>query len=193
MDSYIPLVLASASPRRLDLLRQIGVTPQKVISADINETPLKNEKPGMLVNRLAAEKARTVSESVKEKAYILAADTVVVMGGKVFGKPEDESEARVFLERLSGRSHDVVGGISLMAPDGTQISRVVTTRVKVKRLTDQEIEAYLSSNEWQGKAGGYGIQGPFAMYIKEIHGSYTNIVGLCVYNTRQMLVGQGYL
>ena len=192
MALHSPLILASSSPRRLELLAQIGLTPDQVIAADIDETPLKNEKPRELVERLARQKALKVKELVQDKSFILAADTGVVIGGKILGKPKDRDEARDFITRMSGRSHDVVGGISLITPDGSQISRVVTTKVKVKRLTKAEIENYISSNEWEGKAGGYGIQGTFAMHIKDILGSYTNIVGLCVYHTRQMLVGKGF-
>ena len=192
MTSKHPLILASASPRRLELLAQIGITPDQVIAADIDETPLKNEKPRNLVERLACEKAVEVQKPISTKPYILAADTVVVMGGKILGKPQDKDEAKAFIGQMSGRSHDVVGGISLIAPDGSRISRVVTTKVKVKRLLEREIESYIDTGEWEGKAGGYGIQGRFAMYIKDILGSYTNIVGLCVYNTRQMLVGKGF-
>lgn len=186
------LILASASPRRVELLSQIGITPSEIIPADIDETPLKNEKPRQLVERLARAKASHISEQTNSSGYILAADTVVSLGTKILGKPQDKHQAKEFMVMMSGRRHRVIGGISLITPEGKQISRVVETIVKTKRLTQQEIEDYIASGEWEGKAGGYGIQGRFVMHIKEILGSYTNIVGLCVYNTRQMLDGNGF-
>lgn len=189
MSQKSTLILASSSPRRLELLRQIGYPPDEVIPADVDETPARGEKPRRLAERLANKKAAAVAHPFKPGAAILAADTVAAAGHRLLGKPENEEQARQFLRLISGRRHDVFGGIALITPDGRRLSRVVHSVVKVKRLSDQEITAYLATNDWQGKAGGYGIQGPFAAYIKEIIGSYTNIVGLCVYNTYQMLNG----
>jgi len=184
------LVLASASPRRLDLLAQLGITPAAVVPADIDETPHKNELPRALVERLARDKALAVMPDHRG-AYVLAADTVVACGRRVLGKPEDAAEARRFLQLLSGRSHRVIGGIVLAGPDGTLRTRVCETTVRFKRLSAEEIAAYLDSGEWQGKAGGYGIQGYAAAYIKFIRGSYSNVVGLSLYDTVQMLKGMG--
>lgn len=193
MSSSSKLVLASASPRRLELLEQIGIVPAQVLPADIDETPLKQETPRALVERLAREKGKAIAGvSDSSDSFILAADTVVALGKRILGKPSNINEAENFLRLLSGRRHRVIGGVSIITPDGKQISRVVETVVKVKRLTDQDISYYLASKEWEGKAGGYGIQGSFVMYIKEIYGSYTNIVGLCLYNTNQMLNGAGF-
>ncbi len=190
MSVHNTLILASQSPRRVELLAQMGITPAKIIPADIDETPLKAEKPRQLVERLARAKATHVADHTDNKNhYILAADTVVAVGTRILGKPENAAQATDFITLLSGRRHRVIGGISLISPQGKHISRVIETAVKVKRLTPQEIDRYIQSGEWDGKAGGYGIQGAFAVYIKEIMGSYTNIVGLCVYNTRQMLNG----
>lgn len=185
------LVLASASPRRLDLLKQIGIVPADVVPADINEAPLKNEKPRSLALRLACEKALSVSVDHKE-SFVLAADTVVAVGARILDKAEGEQQVRQYLALLSGRRHVVYGGISLIAPDGKMISRVVETVVQFKRLMENEIDQYVESGEWQGKAGGYGIQGYAASYIKYIGGSYSNVVGLSLYDTMNMLQGIGY-
>lgn len=194
-----PLILASSSPRRIELLKQIGIVPARIIPADIDETPLKGELPRALVKRLAEEKARAVSVSLsldsrlrgEEGAcpYILAADTVVALGRRSLGKPQDASEAQRFLEYMSGRRHMVISGIAVITPDGQLRSRVVDTIVHVKRLSKEEIASYIAAGDWQGKAGGYGIQGEFSKYVKSIQGSYTNIVGLCVHETYKMLSG----
>ena len=188
MDRIPPIILASSSPRRKMLLEQIGVSIEDILPADIDESPLKAELPRQLAGRLAAEKARHVAASCPGK-IILAADTVVAAGRRLYGKPENADEARTFLTALSGRRHDVYGGITVILPNGKEISRVVQTVVKVKSLSKQEIEAYLKTGDWEGKAGAYAIQGPFSAHVKGIIGSYTNIVGLCTYHTRQMLSG----
>lgn len=182
------LILASASPRRLELLKQVGLEPDDVIPADIDESPLKNELPRALAMRLAQQKAQAVAQDYPQ-AYVLAADTVVAMGRREMGKAKDADEARQFLECLSGRRHRVIGGIALSAPDRPVQVRAVETIVQFKKLTEPDITAYIESGEWDGKAGGYAIQGLAAAYVKYIRGSYSNVVGLSVYDTMQMLNG----
>ncbi len=186
-----PLILASASPRRLALLKQIAITPADITPADIDEAPLLGETPRDYVARLAAEKAGAVSAKF-EGAFVLAADTAVACGRRILPKSEDEETARDCLTLLSGRAHRVFTGVALAKPDGGISSRVVETRVKVRRLSQASIEEYLRSAEWDGKAGGYGIQGLFAKHIVSIVGSYTNIVGLPLYETANMIAGAGY-
>lgn len=185
------LILASASPRRVALLEQIGIKPDKIIPADIDETPLKGELPRKLVERLATNKALAIAED-NHNSYIIAADTIVACGRRILGKPEDEAEARRFLKLLSGRRHRVTSGIALHCPDGSMKSRVIETVVQFKNLSDQDIDAYINSGEWQGKAGGYAIQGLAEAYIKFIRGSHSNVVGLSLYDTVQMLRGAGW-
>ena len=179
------LVLASASPRRLALLAQIGVTPDEVIAADIDETPLPKETPRLLALRLA----RTKAEAVKaDNAIVIAADTVVAVGRRLLPKAETEQQARACLELLSGRSHRVLTGVAVRA-NGVTRTRLAEARVAFKRLSAQEIDAYIASNEWRGKAGGYAIQGLAARYITNVIGSYTAIVGLPLYETANLLEG----
>lgn len=185
------LILASASPRRLDLLAQIGVTPAAVRPADIDETPAKGELPRDHALRLAAEKARAVAAALETPAAVLAADTVVALGRRILPKAEDEATARDCLTRLSGRRHRVHGGIALIAPDGTLKTRRVETVVSFKRMSTGEIDAYLATGDWRGKAGGYAIQGPAAAYIPRIGGSYSNVVGLDLYETARLLESIG--
>ncbi len=184
------LVLASASPRRLDLLKQIGLVPDEVCPADIDETPLKDEMPRVHAERLAAEKAAAVAQD-HAGAFVLAADTVVACGRRILPKTEDAAAARQCLELLSGRAHRVYTGLSLVA-NGKQVTRTVLTRVQVARLEDQALEAYLASGEWHGKAGGYAIQGRAAAFIRGINGSYSNVVGLPLYETANLLKGAGF-
>ena len=185
------LILASASPRRRDLLSQIGVVPADVLPADIDETPQPREVPAQLAQRLASEKAQAVAAQQTD-AFVLAADTVVALGRRAIGKPESKDEARRFLKMLSGRRHRVLGGVSVIAPDGRSSHRLSTTLVRFKRLSEAEISRYLETSEWDGKAGGYAIQGHAAAFIPAISGSYTNVVGLDLAMTRQMLEGLGY-
>ena len=185
------LVLASASPRRLELLRQIGIVPDHVAPADIDETPLKGELPAGHVVRLAEAKARAVRPRHPD-AFILAADTVVACGRRILPKAEDEAAARACLSLLSGRRHRVYGGVALLTPAGDLAIRRVVSQVAFKRLSEQEISAYLASGEWRGKAGGYAIQGRAAALISWIAGSYSNVVGLPLYETAQLLAGRGY-
>ena len=180
-------ILASASPRRLALLAQAGLTPAAVLPAEIDETPRKGELPPVYVARLAEEKAVAVATQ-RPAAVILAADTTVAVGRRILGKPENEAEAQEFLRRLSGRRHHVHTGICVLA-EGRARSRVVTTQVQFKRLSDEEITAYVASGEWRGVAGGYRIQGMAERYIKAIHGSYSNVVGLPLLETCQLLEG----
>ncbi len=185
-------MLASASPRRRDLLALVGVIPDAILSADIDETPLPDELPRLCALRLAQAKAAAVAALPQaEGALVLAADTVVAVGRRNLGKPADEAEARRFLGLLSGRRHRVVTGVALRL--GARLwTRRVETVVKVKRLSPAETEGYLAGGEWRGKAGGYAIQGVAAALIPEINGSYTNVVGLPLTETANLLAGAGY-
>ena len=186
-----PFVLASASPRRLELLRQVGMAPDCIDPPDIDETPRRGEVPPAYVMRLAEEKARTVMPR-HPGAFILGADTVVACGRRILPKTEDEASARSCLELLSGRRHRVHGAITLVIPDGGLTSRRVDSLVAFKRLSEIEIRAYLCSGEWRGKAGGYAIQGRAAALIRWVSGSYSNVVGLPLFETVQLLAGRGY-
>jgi septum formation protein len=178
------LVLASASPRRLALLAQIGVTPDDVIATDVDETPSKGETPRLLARRLA----RTKAEAVKAPgAIVLAADTVVALGRRILPKAETEQQARDCLALLSARSHRVYTGVVVHSSDGRVRERLAETRVAFKRLTSSDIDAYIASGEWQGKAGGYAVQGLAARYITSIIGSYSSVVGLPLYETALLL------
>ena len=184
-------MLASASPRRLALLRQIGLMPDCIDAADIDETPRRGELPPAHAMRLAQEKAQAVIPR-HPRAYVLAADTVVACGRRILPKTEDEASARSCLELLSGRRHRVHGGIALIGPDGGLVTRRVDSQVVFKRLSEAEIGAYLCTREWQGKAGGYAIQGRAAALIRWVSGSYSNVVGLPLFETVQLLAGRGY-
>jgi septum formation protein len=178
------LVLASASPRRLALLAQIGLTPDAVVVADIDETPLEKETPRALAIRLARAKAEAVKV---DDAIVLAADTVVAVGRRVLPKTETEAEVRQCLRLLSGRSHRVYTAIAVKPPRGEIRERLAETRVAFKRLSDAEIEAYVISGEWRGKAGGYAAQGLAGRFIVSIIGSYSSIVGLPLYETANLI------
>jgi septum formation protein len=186
-----PLVLASASPRRLDLLAQVGVAPDRVDPADIDETPLRDETPRRHALRLAIEKARAVA-SRSPGAIVLAADTVVAVGRRILPKAETPEQAAYCLKLLSGRNHKVLTGVAAIAPDGREASRLVETRVQFKHLSDAEQADYLAGGEWNGKAGGYGVQGVAGGFIIDLHGSYTSVVGLPLYETLNLLTGLGY-
>ena len=191
------LVLASASPRRLALLQQIGLEPDALIPADLDETPEKGELPRSLATRLADEKAaasRIVAEAGEETrgAYLVAADTVVCVGRRILPKCELAEEAANCLRLLSGRAHRVYTGLTLITPKGAARRRLVETRVRFKRLSAQEMEAYLASGEWRGKAGGYAIQGLAGSFVVKLVGSYTSVVGLPLNETMQLLSGEGY-
>jgi septum formation protein len=184
-------VLASASPRRLALLCQVGLMPDCIDPADIDETPRRGELPPAHAMRLAQEKAQAVIPR-HPRAYVLAADTVVACGRRILPKTEDEASARSCLELLSGRRHRVHGGIALIGPDGGLVTRRVDSQVVFKRLSEAEIGAYLRTGEWRGKAGGYAIQGRAAALIRWVSGSYSNVVGLPLFETVQLLAGRGY-
>ena len=188
-----PIVLASASPRRRDLLCQIGIEPAAIIPTDINETPHQRELPPRYALRMANEKARAVvlPDDIKDSAVVLAGDTVVAVGRRILPKAETEDQARSCLALLSGRRHRVYGGIALRLTDGTLRSRLVTSSVIFKRLHRDEIDAYIATGDWQGKAGGYAIQGPAAAYIRHIEGSYSNIVGFGLYDVSALLAASG--
>ena len=189
---FTPLVLASASPRRRELLKQIGVIPASIISCDIDETPRRGELPAPYARRMACEKA-TAAQSLSPLAgaAILAGDTVVACGRTIFPKTETADAARDCLESLSGRRHRVHGGIALLRPDGKMVSRLVTSIVTFKRLSAEDIAQYIDSNDWQDKAGGYAIQGRAAAHIRHISGSYSNIVGLSLFDVSALLAGNG--
>ena len=185
------LVLASTSPRRSHLLAQAGIVPDAVIPPGIDETPGRGELPGALAARLAKAKADAVAET-QAGAFVLAADTVVAVGRRILGKPADEAEARRFLALLSGRRHRVCGGVAVVAPDGRAAIRRVVTAVGVKRLAPAELDAWVASGEWRGKAGGYAIQGFGAAFVVRIVGSHSNVVGLPLHETLALLGGLGY-
>jgi septum formation protein len=185
------LVLASASPRRLDLLRQVGLAPDAVIGAELDESPKSKETPRQLAIRLAAEKAARVA-AAEAGAFVLAADTVVAVGRRVLPKVQDEAEGRRCLELLSGRAHRVLTGVAISAPDGRRAARLVESRVHFKRLTPEEMRRYLASGEGLGKAGGYAIQGLAGAFVIDLQGSYSGVVGLPLYETMSLLTGLGY-
>lgn len=189
--SSSPLILASASPRRLDLLKHIHITPDQVLPANIDESEHKGEHPRDIARRLATEKAQAIAAAHPE-SFVLGADTVVAMGTRTLPKTEDQKSTRACLEKLSGRRHHVYGGIALITPDGKTISRSVDTMVHFKTLSPQNIETYLKTEEWRGVAGGYAIQGYASAFIKSIRGSYSNVVGLSLYDTLNMLEGVGF-
>ncbi len=186
------LILASASPRRLSLLAQIGITPDEVIPADINEDPIPGKMPRQHAERLATEKAVAIS-GLHPGNIVLGSDTVVGVGRRILPKTESRSEAEYCLKLMSGRAHRVFTGVAVVDVDGNVRTRMSETRVKFKRLSDQELTAYLDSEEWQGKAGGYGIQGKAGAYIQNLNGSYTGVVGLPLFETRNLLTSAGYI
>ena len=182
------LTLASASPRRRDLLAQIGVVPDDIAAADIDETPLRTETPRDLALRLAISKAQAVTA----EGHVLAADTVVCLGRRILPKADSADEVRDCLKLLSGRNHRVITAIAVVAPGGKLTSRAVETRLSFKRLSAAEIDAYAQSGEGEGKAGGYGIQGRAGGFVIKLIGSYTAVVGLPLYETRCLLQGAGF-
>ncbi len=185
------LVLASASPRRLDLLRQVGIAPDRIDPADIDETPLAKETPRLLALRLARGKAMAAA-SRNAGAFVIGADTVVAVGRRVLPKAETEAQARHCLGLLSGRGHRVMTGLCVVAPDGRRAARLVETRLTFKRLSKDEVETYIEGGEWRGKAGGYAIQGRAGGFVIELQGSYPSVVGLPLYETLCLLEGLGF-
>jgi septum formation protein len=192
MPGQVRFVLASASPRRRDLLAQIGRVPDAVIEPSIDESVRPRELPRDHAARLAREKCLAVAARVEAAdAVVLAADTVVACGRRILPKAEDAATARKCLALLSGRRHRVIGGICVRAADGRLYERTVTTSVAFTRLTDADIEAYVASGEWQGKAGGYAIQGRAAIFVRAINGSYSNVVGLSLFEAERLLAAAG--
>lgn len=185
------LILASASPRRLDLLARIGVVPDAVVPADIDESILKGELPREHALRLATEKAEVVATREPE-ALVLAADTVVAVGRRILPKVEDDTSLRASMELLSGRRHRVMTAVALAAPGQPVRTRVVQTTIAMKRLSDEEIDFYAAHGEWRGKAGGYALQGYGEVYVRHIAGSHSNVVGLPLAETRNLLKAAGY-
>ena len=185
------LVLASASPRRLELLRQVGVTPDKVDPADIDETPGPAELPRRLALRLAQEKAAAVARRHPD-AYVLAADTLVAVGRRILNKPEDEAEARKMLGLLSGRAHRVMTGVCVIAPGGKQAARLSESRLHFKRLTPKETDAFIAADEWRDAAGAYKIHQRAGAFCTSLSGSFTGVVGLPLYETLALLEGLGF-
>jgi septum formation protein len=191
------LVLASGSPRRLQLLQQVGIEPDALMPADLDETPLKNELPRSLAARLSAEKAKNALKIVDTRpdlsgSYLLSADTVVAVGRRILPKPEISEEAADCLRLLSGRQHRVYTGVTMISPRTGERRRLVETRVRFKRLSSQEIDSYLASGEWRGKAGGYAIQGLAGAFVVRLVGSYSSVVGLPVYEAMMLLAGEGF-
>ncbi len=185
------LILASASPRRLDLLTRMGFAPDEVIPADIDENPRKRENPEDYVQRVAKEKAEAIFAKTKD-AFVLSADTTVVRAGKIIGKAETRDEAKAIMLELRGCRHKVLTAVCIIAPDGTQRMKLVTTSVRFKNFSDGEMEEYLDTNEWQGKAGAYGIQGDPGGFCISINGSFSSVVGLPMYETKNLLTGLGF-
>jgi len=191
------LVLASGSPRRLALINQVGIEPDSLLPADIDEIPLKGELPRACATRLARGKAEAALAAVRldeelRGAYIIAADTVVAVGRRILPKAELLDEAAQCLRLLSGRNHRVYSAVCLVTPREAFRQRLVETRVRFKRLSEEDIEAYLASGEWRGKAGGYAAQGIAGSFIVKLVGSYSNVVGLPLYETVSLLAGEGY-
>jgi septum formation protein len=196
-DTKVKLVLASASPRRLALLEQAGVVPDLLNPVDIDETPRKRETPRSLSARLALEKARTAAAAPLVSAlgplrFIIAADTVVAVGKRIIGKPQTIDEAAKALWLLSGRSHRVFSTVAVVAPSGAVRSRVVESKVRFKRLTREDIESYLVTDEWRGKAGAYAIQGRAEVFVRSFYGSHSAVIGLPLFETISLLQGAGY-
>lgn len=191
------LVLASASPRRMALLQQIGLEPDALLPADIDETPQRREAPRALAQRLAEEKA-VAAQALAERdaatkgAFVLAADTVVALGRRILPKCETADEADACLRLLSGHAHRVFTGLCVITPKGARRRRLVESRVRFKRLSESEIEAYLASQEWRGKAGGYAIQGLAGAFVVKMVGSFSSVVGLPLHDVAQILGGEGY-
>ena len=191
------LVLASGSPRRLSLLNQAGLEPDSLEPVEIDESPERGELPRTLAVRLAREKAEAAIVRVRNKAeikdaYVLSADTVVAVGRRILPKPEVLEEASACLRLLSGRTHRVYTGVCLVTPRDALRTRLVETRVRFKRLSNEDLESYLASGEWRGKAGGYAIQGLAGSFVTKLVGSYTNVVGLPLYETTTLLAGEGF-
>ena len=190
MAERAPFILASASPRRRDLLALIGLVPDRIVAADLDESPLKDETPAQLALRLAVSKAQAVARSTP--GFVLAADTVVCVGRRVLDKAESVDDVAACLKLLSGRGHRVYTGVAVVSPAGKLSSRLVETRITFKRLSAADTAAYLASGEGIGKAGGYAIQGLAGAFVTHLVGSYTGVMGLPLYETRCLLEGSGF-
>jgi septum formation protein len=196
-DTLVKLVLASASPRRLQLLERVGLAPDLLNPADVDETPLKRETPRRLSIRLAEEKAKAAKamplvKALGSKTFVLSADTVVGLGRRILPKAETVEEARACLDLLSGRAHWVYSTVCVIGPNGRASSRCSETKVRFKRLSREDIESYIKSDEWRGKAGGYAIQGRAEAFVRYLAGSHSGVVGLPLYETVHLLEGAGY-
>lgn len=189
--SRAPLILASASPRRLELLAQIGVIPDAVIAAEVDETPLKDETPRRLVLRLAQLKAGAVAAG-RPDAFVLGADTIVAVGARILGKPADAAEAEKMLRLMSGRAHRVLTGVALVAPSGRTATRLSETRIKFRRLSDHDVARHIAAGEWKDAAGAYKIQGISGADVAQLSGSHSAVVGLPLFETRNLLSGLGW-
>ena len=197
MELRQKLILASGSPRRLDLLKQVGIEPARLMPMDLDETPKKSEHPRSLARRLSTDKAKAAYQEIRRDpvwndSYIIAADTVVAVGRRILPKAEYLEEASSSLHLLSGRSHWVFTGVCLITPGGIVRQKIVETKVRFKRLSGLDIESYLASGQWRGKAGAYGIQGIAGCFVQKLVGSYTNVVGLPLFETLQLLSGEGF-
>jgi septum formation protein len=197
MSVFQKLVLASGSPRRIELLQQAGIEPDRALPAEVDETPLRAEHPRSLAKRLSRAKVERALQVLKEdgeteNTFIVAADTVVAVGRRILPKAELIDQASNCLRLLSGRSHRVYTGLCVITPAGKLRQKLVETRVRFKRLSREELESYLASGEWRGKAGGYAIQGLAGTFVVKLVGSYTNVVGLPLYETMSLLGGEGY-
>ncbi len=187
----IQLILASSSPQRLILLKTIGVIPDKIVPSNIDEIPEKNEKPRDFVLRMSKEKALDVSKNFPN-SFILSGDTIVACGRRIIGKPSDRDNAKQILSLLSGRRHQVLSAITLIKPDKNEVSKIVITRVKFSRLNQNALNAYLDTNEWKGKAGGYAIQGSASSFIPWINGSYSSVMGFPMNEVNNLLNSSGW-
>lgn len=196
MPMQLKLILASGSPRRVELLRQAGIAAERLMPMDINETPKKSEHPRSLARRLSGEKAQAAYAAIKDDAtwrscHVLAADTVVAVGRRILPKAEFMDDAHGALHLLSGRTHRVYTGVCLVTPDRRLRQKIVETKVRFKRLTGADIRNYIESGEWRGKAGAYAIQGLAGTFVQKLTGSYTNVVGLPLFETMALLAGEG--
>ena len=187
----INLILASSSPQRLELLKQIDIVPDKIVPATIKENPNKSEKPRDFVIRMSKEKALSVSKKYND-SYVLSGDTIVSVGRRIIGKPSNKAEAEKILNLLSGRRHSVLSAVTLITPDNKEITKVTVTRVKFSRLNNNDLIEYIKTNEWKGRAGGYAIQGKASAFIPWINGSYTGIVGFPVNEVKNLLSSSGW-
>lgn len=189
--SRAPLILASASPRRLELLAQIGVRPDAVMAADVDETPLKDETPRRLVLRLAGLKASAIAEQ-RPDAFVLGADTIVAVGTRILGKPVDASDAERMLRLMSGRAHKVLTGVVMIAPGGRRGERLSETRIKFRLLSDTDVARHIAAGEWKDAAGAYKIQGVAGADVAFLSGSHSSVVGLPLFETQNLLMGLGW-